>query len=76
MWHQSIKVEDPEPQADSEPFDVAEASSQCLICRDDFATMHPSDTKVVRLSCEHCFCCECIENWFGERALQPLLFVD
>ena len=31
-------------------------SEECLICRDDFATMHPSYTKVVRLNCEHCFC--------------------
>lgn len=69
MWHESSKVKASESQAETEPFDVAEASSQCLICRDDFATMQPPDTKVVRLTCEHCFCCECIEHWFGAHAL-------
>ena len=41
----------------------AKERADCGICADDFDAMEPG-TAVSRLTCGHCFCSECIQQWF------------
>ena len=44
-----------------------ERAAACGICGDDFDAMEPR-AAVSRLTCGHCFCSQCIRQWFGTAA--------